>query len=587
LVIYPARRSTRLILAAAVLFAGAASAANITPLERATVLANSGAPHLALRVLDELQPAVTDRQQWWEWERLRLSIFSQLGDWDGLSRHLSRLPADTPLLQQYSLITQGAEMLMAAGHGNSARRYLRDLLWRGSGDSNQVSYWRRLVIRSYIDEGNLDDARSAVARYQADYLPNDLDWAVLYGRMLLLTGAPREAAAQLATIQSEQGRLMRLTARLRAKIDDPRIVIQQAEELRERSKAGSEVKERSWGLTAEAARSAGDNDLRVRALERFVSAQLRAKEDLFPYTTDDLWDAYVAVGESVGNDKNLLIGDARPWLEEAASLKTQYPERTRSIYALLALKSDSEADREKFHLQLYQELRANALLDTAVNLYLKSRRFADIQAIPPLVRHRIVQYAIAHRDFDLAGRMSRDLEQTAGDQSRTEWNMVRARLAIYTGRFSDGAKVLDATITPSSQVEAETADAILQVIFDLQSVGENEAAYDLLAKMYDRVSSDTQKREILFWMADAMRNAKKFQKAAELYFRSALHGSDGFDEWGQTARYHAAQALADAGLIDDARRIYEALLKVSRDPKRVLTLEQQLQRLWLKNQKQP
>jgi len=53
------------------------------------------------------------------------------------------------------------------------------------------------------------------------------------------------------------------------------------------------------------------------------------------------------------------------------------------------------------------------------------------------------------------------------------------------------------------------------------------------------------------------------------------------DPWAQTARYNAAEALQKAGLVDDARRIYEALLKVTREPARRSVLRHNIQQLWL------
>jgi tetratricopeptide (TPR) repeat protein len=104
-----------------------------------------------------------------------------------------------------------------------------------------------------------------------------------------------------------------------------------------------------------------------------------------------------------------------------------------------------------------------------------------------------------------------------------------------------------------------------------------------LKKLYTRATESQQQREILFWMADAVRGEAKFEEAAELYFRSASFNNDGNDVWGQSSRYRAAEALAEAGLIQDARRVYESLLELTTDSKRRVILERALQQLWLKD----
>ena len=54
------------------------------------------------------------------------------------------------------------------------------------------------------------------------------------------------------------------------------------------------------------------------------------------------------------------------------------------------------------------------------------------------------------------------------------------------------------------------------------------------------------------------------------------------DPWGQTARYQAADALAQAGMVRDARVLFQQLLKTTTDPGRRAMLNRQLQKLWLK-----
>ena len=53
------------------------------------------------------------------------------------------------------------------------------------------------------------------------------------------------------------------------------------------------------------------------------------------------------------------------------------------------------------------------------------------------------------------------------------------------------------------------------------------------------------------------------------------------DQWAQTARYRAAKALVEAGLVQDARNIYGSLLRSTRDAGRKAVLENELQRLHL------
>jgi hypothetical protein len=70
-------------------------------------------------------------------------------------------------------------------------------------------------------------------------------------------------------------------------------------------------------------------------------------------------------------------------------------------------------------------------------------------------------------------------------------------------------------------------------------------------------------------------------KAAALYLESALVQNNGFDEWGQSARYHAASTLMEAAYYEDAKRLFGGLLLATKDSARLTTIKQSLQRLWL------
>ena len=91
-----------------------------------------------------------------------------------------------------------------------------------------------------------------------------------------------------------------------------------------------------------------------------------------------------------------------------------------------------------------------------------------------------------------------------------------------------------------------------------------------------------QRREILYWIADSYRGLERHDLAALLYLQSAmLPGPDTMDQWAQSARFNAADSLREAGLVDDARRIYEDLLAVTSDAALRQVLNNKIQRLWL------
>ena len=306
-------------------------------LQRVDLLTANGATQLALRILDNGQPPVDDIENWLRAERSRFAIYSKQGDWDALTGRLQQVPAELPLIHQHRIFTHAVELLLRAGRGTQSRRYLRNLIWRGSGDSVQISYWRRLVIRSYLVEDQLNDAQIAMHRYQKEYAPSDQNWSYLYGLTLLKSGAYQRAAAQLSSIQNERAVTLRLLSLLRAGAE-PKALIEQARalysKLANREQYDAIVMQRLWVVQAEAAAALPDHTLRVKALEKLFSRPLQSDVEL-PITQvpADLWRAYRILATDVGNRDNLLVGENASWLKRAVALKKKRTDivRVRSM----------------------------------------------------------------------------------------------------------------------------------------------------------------------------------------------------------------------------------------------------------------
>ena len=83
-------------------------------------------------------------------------------------------------------------------------------------------------------------------------------------------------------------------------------------------------------------------------------------------------------------------------------------------------------------------------------------------------------------------------------------------------------------------------------------------------------------------MGESHIGQQKFSQAADLFLQSSEIGDQSSDLWGQSARFRAAEALADAGLFDDAYNIYQNLLDESQDQTRRFQLQQKLQQINLR-----
>lgn len=553
-------------------------------LERVAVLARGGATQLALQLIERHQPPSQWIEDWEPWERQRYTVYRVRQQWAALAQRVATLPAETrPAFRQWAM-AEAADALMRLGQGDVARQYLRQLIW-GAGDAADKATrarWRRLVIRSYTRDGRLQDAHTALQRYSQDYDTRGRAWKFLQAEVLLRVGKPKLAYEGLRGDASHEALLLRDLAALRAGIHSADKVRQRAQALVRRT-ADEALQRQAWALVAEAALKVADLTGRVAALEQLAehTSGKRYFDGFVWPGGEDLWQAYFRLAEHIGNEKRLLVGDDTPWYREAALRKDKQPEAYRALLALLAFRATDEAARNRAHTELVESLLAAGIGKTAQTLYAVEQRFADVVTVPPQVRYRLASRALQLDDIPFAARMMGDLESPPDNDDPVAWRLRRARVLVYAGRHGEAIELVESWLDQNAKLDATVAQRLSHVLFDLQSVKLDEEALRLFRKVFDRVDDPRQQREFYFWMGDSCRALGRHVEAAEFYLRSALHEHEGRDMWGQSARFQAATAMAEAGLTDDARAMYAILLGQTRDPKQRAVIQRSRQRLWL------
>jgi tetratricopeptide (TPR) repeat protein len=215
-------------------------------------------------------------------------------------------------------------------------------------------------------------------------------------------------------------------------------------------------------------------------------------------------------------------------------------------------------------------------------LFIDTRPFPTEAGIPDEVRYLLVDDALSKNDITLATRLMSGFETVPRGADPFEWGLRRARILVLGGRHAEGMEALNKLLQGDGRLDRAAWDRLLQVIFDLQTVGRHEDAIDLFKNILQRPLEPQLQREILYWQADSYKALNDHTRAAWLYLKSAtLLDAQGLDPWGRTARFQAAEVLTAAGLPEDARRIYEGLLRVTREPERRAAIKYKLQELWL------
>ncbi|ACL71941.1 hypothetical protein [Thioalkalivibrio sulfidiphilus] len=556
--------------------------------DEAMGLARLGAADLALATLDRQPPdRLTHPDRWMARERARLEILGMEQRWQGVVDRAARLPAGLPREFLIWARTREAHALLSLGRGEAARSVLRDLIWF-SGDAVSEAWldaWRGMLAESYWQDGLGDDALSTLRRWRQDrgeaaQIPLQLE-----ARLLLDQGQGEEAARILERETGHEARALRALALLRTGSRPAEDLHRSMTQAAATADLPAPDRARYLAVAALAAAETTDLARRVEALEQAFAVQgrLPREEQMLRLDTDALWQAYLDLGESLGNERQLLIGDDDAWFTLADSLASRSRIQARALFAVVGVRGVDPEGRATAHRRLGESLLDRddgaELMDV---LYLEGGRFPTSEDVPAPVRHLLAEHAVDRGDLDTASRLMAGLSRPPEGVDGFEWGLRRARVLILGGQEEAGIDALYDLLSGVRQFDAERADRFLQVLFDLQTLRRHDAAVHLFRAVAPRLTDARQAREVLYWEADSHQALGQHEEAARLYLRSAGLGDGPWDPWGMTARFQAAGALAEAGHVSDARALYLDLLRVTREPERRVLLRQRLQQLDLR-----
>lgn len=556
-------------------------------LKQLVEVARSGAPELALARMDRLQPAPeTDLVGWMSWERERIAILEAKGDSARVLARLAALPVAVPDDFSRWALGQRAAAEIDSGDPEAARATLRELLWhRIDGlPLEATARWRRMLVHTYLQQDLLDDARLALVRYRADFGDGNPEWRWLAARVQLRTGHPQTALTLVSEETGGIGKVLQLLARLRIGVDPAAVIERQALGLAD-TETADEVKGLALGVAALAAAEDRRPVDEVRHLEKALTfpfdVEIGAR--LLGLDADRLWRAYLALGQAWGNQEQRLLGRDEDWYFPATEALEKDPLRARVLFAVLAEYGSAPQRRDLAHEYLVSSLAELPGGERLIQrLYLQSKRFNDPAKLPRVIRYRLIDQALERGELETASRLMAGLQAPPRGTARFEWDLRRARVALFTGETEAGVQLLEQLLAGDELAQPGRVDRLLQVIFDLQTLQQHQRALALFDALLARSLELKQRRELLFWKADSYQALAQYDEAAWYYLKSAtLNDPQAMDPWAQTARYRAAQALAKAGFIEDARRIYQSLLRATRDSGRRAVLRGELQRLRL------
>ena len=582
------------VLSLSILISSTSFSADIlsSDIEEIRLIAANGAVSLALQSIDEHQNNLDIKETinldaWLAWERERLSIY-QLGQrWQKLQQRVADYENDIPNKFYFWAKQQQVDALLTLKKGIQARQILQKLIWQESEDKERwLPLWQKRVIKSYLVEGETGDALLAAQRYYQDYSSNEIEDRLLRARILLVNQREEEVVELLAKdTKHPEGGMLYLLAQLRSNERPPRKVLQSAYRQMRGKWASPKLKYMLWAVVAESAKRSKDLPSMANALE-FVLAgnkNLELPTGLFQFSADVLWSAYLDYAVYIGNQSQFLIGNDQQWLNAAIKAQKKEPVKARSLFSMVMLKGQNEEARSraaKGFLNLMHKRKRGAQL--VKKLFLKSENFKIIESIPAVIRYDLVNIALSRSNIELASNLMLTIKTAPEGIEDFQWQLRRGRIFVLGGKPEEGAEVLASLLNSHKDFTEKQLEQFLQVVFDLQTTKSHDFAFQVFNKTLPKIKNERLQREVYYWMADSKKALQDYVTAARLYLRSAMHaGNNGLDPWGQTARYQVAEMLTKADLLQDARTLYQELLRTTKEPARRAVLKHELQKLWL------
>ena len=549
-------------------------------LSRVQVLIRANVLDLAQKILETQGPPALPNADWINWERQLWSLYESRKKWSKLYQRLSRIPPAFPASIHFEADIKAISASIETDQGAQARRLIRKHLASGLVSEVEKKNLREKTIESFLNDGFLREATTAMEHYQHDYRSQEDDWLLLSARVYLQINRPDQAINLLAPLTSPAARLLRIQARLQNRSMTSSQAIGAASTLLANN-ADSLNELDALSLMISASIESASSIARVGFLERYLiakSGNASRSHSYHEYTVEDLFDAYSEIALKEANRLGLLIGDHVQWLDYVDRSLLDNNVIRKSFYAYLCVNVTNPKVRRRAVDGYVNTLIGSGNTDLILETF-GSTGFLGELTMSADIGLYLSNDALEKGNVRLAAAVNNGLTEIPSGMRQEDWILHVARISIIAGEYDKGAERLSQWIQSYSSLTPEQTDKVLQPVFDLQKVKQHKRALTLLHLVNDRASSDRHRREIAYWLAESYQETRQFLQAADYFLYSALQKANGFDQWGESARFRAAESLVQANQVSDARALLEGLLDRATEESRKNSLKQKLQQM--------
>ena len=552
-------------------------------LDRVRVLIRANVLNLAQSILETQGPPAIANDQWLGWERQLWALYETRGEWRKLHQRALQIPPSFPEKLRYEASEKAITALIALGESARARTLARQYLFSPTLSELEKKTLRKKIIESYLDDNLLKDATISMRHYQHDYRSQEEDWLLLSARVYMQTGQVDEAIGLLAPLTQPSAQLMRIYARLQNGSLPAQQAVMRVNGLLQSNEAPVNELD-ALAVMISAARKTGSMILVVEYLERYLLAKLlkSAKETntYGLYGPEDLFEAYAQIANDEALRVGLLQGDEPQWLGYAERASVDNNIIRKALFGYVGQKASNAGIRRRATNGYVNTLIGAGNADLVLVLFGKNTIMGPLNLSADVGLY-LSNLALEKGNVRLAAAVGNSLTEVPAGMKPEEWILHVSRVSIIAGQYSQGAERLRQWILDHPTLRPDQTDQVLQPVFDLQTVKQHELALTLLLLINQRSPSQKHQREIAYWIAESYRESKQYLRAADYFLFSALKKANGYDQWGESARFQAADALMQANQVNDAKVLFEDLLSRATEESRKTALNQKLQQLAL------
>ena len=519
---------------------------------------------LGLYLLDDL-PLSSDvpaterqRQRWYLLERRNQTEQLQ----DELQDVLASVKGDLRLEIGLRL----GDLLLRTGHPATARTVFQQLLVDEGSRDGAVQQLRQRIVLSYFDEGRFYDAATFAEQLTAEFAPDQPSWLLLRALIALSLGRPEEAVRLLREETSIEGKLWRIFARWQNQLVSATTALVEIGQLKIPADGDALLALRS-AVIVQLAKLPEHARTRALALESLAQSEVKLPALLRIDAKTELLTTYVEIA-------HLLLareGISLVALDVARTYQRRYgPEDAlgqRSLAVALLLQEKAMGIPISSDSWLIRHLIEAGVPGLIPVLFGKSGIAANMEEVSAESLMLLVDEALGREDLPSAAQLQARIETPAPGVDLGEWTVRTARIHVLGGNAALGASQLGDWLSGLDEMTPAGLDRVMQILFDLQFIGEHRLALGLFEVIAPLVRTANHRRELFYWSAQSWVGLEEYARGAAFFLESARLSGDQHPFWQKSALYQAAKALEAAALYEDAAAVYKGLLGGSAEPK--------------------